>query len=470
MTTAAQSDPSSDTVDVLVLGGGSGGYAAALRSAQLGASVALVERDLLGGTCLHRGCIPTKAMLHAGEVADAVRHGKRVGVSAGEPQVDLGAVHAFRTGVVDRLYRGLSGLVSAAGVELVAGTGVLEPAEEGPPSVRVGDRRLRGRSLVLATGARTRMLPGVELSSRVVTSDGMLALAEVPRRAVVLGGGVIGVEMASALASFGSEVTIVEALDRLVAAEEPEISSALQRAFRKRGIAARTSARVERVDDPDDGDPVRVSLADGTVLAADLVVVAVGREPVTDEIGLAECGIATDGPHVDTDGRGGTSVANVYAVGDVVKGLQLAHRGFAHGIMVAERIAGLDPAPVLDQTVPRVTYCDPEIASVGLSEDRAREIHGDIATQTYNLAGNGRSQILGTSGLVKIIRASDGPVVGIHMIGSRMGEQAGEAELIVGWEAFPEEVGALLHAHPTQNEALGEAHLALAGTALHAHG
>ena len=452
------------THDVVVLGGGSGGYACAMRAAQLGLSVALVEKDLLGGTCLHRGCIPTKALLHAAEVADAARDSARFGVLATLDGIDLPAVTRYREGVVARLHKGLQGLVRKQEVDYVEGAGRLEDAR----TVVVGDRRLVGRHVVLATGSSARTLPGLELGGRVVTSDGALGLDEVPERVVVLGGGVIGVEFASVFRSFGAEVTVVEALPRLVAAEDPASSAALQRAFRKRGITVRTGAPFASATQTD--DEVTVTLEDGEELTADLLLVAVGRGPVTEGLGFEEAGIAMERGHVLADERCRTNVDGVRAVGDIVPGLQLAHRGFAQGIFVAEDVAGLDPQPVRESTIPRVTYSEPEVASVGLTEEQAREAHGDaVRTYSYHLGGNGRSQILGTQGFVKLVALDDGPVLGVHMVGSRMGEQVGEAQLIVGWEAHAEDVAALVHAHPTQNEALGEAHLALAGKPLHAH-
>ena len=451
------------THDVVVLGGGSGGYACALRAAELGLTVALVEKDLLGGTCLHRGCIPTKALLHAAEVADSTREAASFGVRATLEGIDLPGVTAYREGVVGRLYKGLQGLVSSRSVDYVEGAGRLE----GDRTVVVGDRRLVGRHVVLATGSYARTLPGLELGGPVMTSDGALALDRVPDRVVVLGGGVIGVEFASVMRSFGAEVTIVEALPRLVAAEEPAVSKTLERAFRKRGIAFRTGVSFEAATV--EGDTVTVRLEGGDEIVADLLIVAVGRGPVTDGLGYEEAGVTLERGFVVTDERCRTSADGVYAVGDIVPGLQLAHRGFAQGIFVAEDIAGLSPLPVVESTIPRVTYCDPEIASVGLTEEQAREVHGEVETYEYNLGGNGKSQILRTQGFVKLVRATDGPVVGVHMVGSRIGEQVGEAQLIVGWEAHAEDVAALVHAHPTQNEALGEAHLALAGKPLHAH-
>jgi len=283
----------------------------------------------------------------------------------------------------------------------------------------------------------------------------------------VLGGGVIGVEFASVWKSFGADVTIVEALPHLVPLEDEAASKALERAFRKRGIDFSLGVRFSGVEQTDSG--VVVSLENGKTFEADLMLVAVGRGPSTAGLGYEDQGITMDRGFVLTDERLRTNVEGVYAVGDIVPGLQLAHRGFAQGIFVAEDIAGLAPAPVDELGIPKVTYCEPEVASVGLTEAKAREKYGDVDVVEYNLGGNGKSQILGTTGFVKLVRQKDGPVVGVHMVGTRMGEQVGEAQLIVNWEAFPEDVAALVHAHPTQNEAMGEAHLALAGKPLHSH-
>ena len=450
--------------DLVVLGGGSGGYACALRAAELGLTVALVEKGKLGGTCLHRGCIPTKALLHAAEVADAARDGAKFGVKSTFESVDMTGVHAYKDGVVGRLYKGLQGLVSSRSIDVVEGAGRLVATD----TVEVDGRRLTGRNVVLATGSYAKSLPGLEITGRVMTSDQALSLDHVPARVVVLGGGVIGVEFASVFRSFGSEVTIIEALPRLVAAEDEAISIQLQRSFRKRGIAFRTGVRFSGARQ--EGDVVTVELDGGDTVEADLLLVAVGRGPSTDGLGYAEAGVTVERGLVPTDERLRTNIANVYAVGDIVPGLQLAHRGFAQGIFVAEEIAGLSPAPIEEHGIPRVTYCDPEIASVGLTEAQAREAYAEVETYEYNLGGNGKSQILQTQGFVKLVREKDGPVVGVHMIGARMGEQVGEAQLIVNWDAFPTDVASLVHAHPTQNEALGEAHLALAGKPLHVHG
>ncbi len=452
--------------DVVILGGGSGGYACALRAAQLGLSVALVEKDKVGGTCLHRGCIPTKALLHAGEVADAVRESEQVGVLATLQEVDLEKVNAYKDVVVSRLYKGLQGLISGRGITVISGSGKLV----GPRTVEVAGTRYEGRHLVLASGSYAKSLPGLEIDGeRVLTSEEALQLTAVPERAVILGGGVIGVEFASAWRSFGADVTIVEALPRLVAAEDPASSKAVERAFRKRGIRFLTGTSFSSVEHTDKG--VRVSVEPGDDYEADLLLVAVGRGPFTDGLGYDDQGIAMERGLVVTDDRLRTNLDGVFAVGDIVPGMQLAHRGFQHGIFVAEEIAGLAPSVINEAGIPRVTYCDPEVASVGLSEPVATERYGAdaIETLTYDLGGNGRSQILKTQGFVKLVREKDGPVVGVHMVGARVGELIGEAQLIYNWEAFPSDVASLVHMHPTQNEALGEAHLALAGKPLHAH-
>ncbi len=451
--------------DVVILGGGSAGYAAALRAAQLGLDVVLIEKDKVGGTCLHRGCIPAKALLHAAEVADTARESQRFGVRATLEGIDMPGVNKYKDGVIARLYKGLQGLISSANITCVEAAGTLT----GPGAVEAGGRTYRGRNLVLATGSSPRSVPGLGIGGRIMTSDQALTLDEVPNSVVILGGGVIGVEFASVWRSFGCDVTIVEALPRLVPAEDEACSKALERAFRRRGISYHISARFDSATQDDNG--VQVQLKGGDRLEADLLLVAVGRGPASDGLGYQEAGVRLDRGFAFTDERLRTSVPGVYAAGDIVAGLQLAHRGFAHGIFVAEDIAGLNPAVILDSGVPRVTYCDPQVASVGLTEDQARERYGSdgVAAYEYNLAGNGKSQILGSGGFVKLVRQKDGPVVGVHMVGARAGELIGESQLIVNWEATPDDVAPLIHAHPTQNEALGEAHLALAGKPLHAH-
>ncbi|MFT7709673.1 dihydrolipoyl dehydrogenase [Clavibacter tessellarius] len=455
---------SEQNFDVVVLGGGSGGYAAALRAVQLGKTVGLVEKGKLGGTCLHRGCIPTKALLHSAEVADVSRESEKYGVNVTFDGVDIARVTAYREAIVASKYKGLQGLIKARGITVIEGEGRLTSGT----TVQVGDQTITGKSVVLATGSYSRTLPGLEIGGRVITSEQALELDYIPKKVAILGGGVIGVEFASVWRSFGVDVQIIEALPHLVPNEEESISKQFERAFRKRGIAFSLGVRFKSVTQDDQG--VQVTLEDGTAFEADILLVAVGRGPATQGLGFEEAGVKTDRGFVLTDERLQTSVPGVYAVGDIVPGLQLAHRGFQQGIFVAEEIAGNKPVVVEDINIPKVTYSDPEVASVGYSEAKAVEKFGadKVSSYEYNLGGNGKSSIIGTAGSVKVVRVQDGPVVGIHMIGARVGELIGEGQLIVNWEAYPEDVANLVHAHPTQNEALGEAHLALAGTPLHA--
>lgn len=451
--------------DLVVLGSGSGGYAAALRAAQLGMSVALIEKDKLGGTCLHRGCIPTKALLHSAEVADTTREAGNYGIQATFQGIDMPQVNKYRNSIVDKLYKGLTGLVGMQkSITSIQGEGHLT----GPKTVTVGTESYTGKNVVLATGSVVRTL-GIEITSRVITSDQAIAMDWIPNRVAVLGGGVIGVEFASVWRSFGAEVVIIEGFDRLVPNEDPSMSKGLERAYKKRGIELKLGSKFKTITESDAG--VSIELENGDVVSAELLLVAIGRAPNATGFGFEEQGVQMDRGFVPTNDRLETNLPGVYAVGDIVPGLQLAHRGFMQGIFVAEEIAGLNPLRVEEWDIPRVTYCEPEIGSVGLTEAQAQEKFGaeNISIYEYNLAGNGKSNILGTAGVIKLIRQNKGPVIGFHMIGSRAGEQIGEAQLIVHWEAYPEDVAPLIHAHPTMNEAIGEAHLALAGKPLHAH-
>ena len=449
--------------DIVIVGGGSGGYAAALRAAQLGFSVALIEKDKLGGTCLHVGCIPTKALLHSAEVADVARESAKYGVKSTFEGIDIAAVTAYREEVVASKFKGLTGLIKMRGITVIEGEGKLVS----PTTVEVAGSRITGKNIILATGSYSRSLPGLEISGRVITSEQALELDFIPQKVAVLGGGVIGVEFSSVWKSWGTDVTIIEALPHLVPNEDEAISKQFERAFRKRGINFSLGVRFQSVTQDENG--VVVTLEDGKTIEAELLLVAVGRGPSTAGIGLEDAGIQTDRGFVTTNERLATNVPGVYAVGDIVPGLQLAHRGFQQGIFVAEEIAGLNPQVIEDVNIPKVTYSDPEVASIGLSEAKAKENHGaeNVSSYEYNLAGNGKSHIIGTAGLIKVVRVNDGPVVGVHMIGARVGELIAEAQLAVNWEAYPEDIAPLIHAHPTQSEALGEAFLALAGKPLH---
>ena len=455
---------SEQNYDLVVLGGGSGGYAAALRATQLGMSVGLIEKNKVGGTCLHVGCIPTKALLHAAEVADYTRESAKYGITSTFEGIDIAGVTSYREEVVASKFKGLQGLLKAKGITTIEGEGRLTS----PTTVQVGDITVTGKNLVLATGSYSRSLPGLEIGGRVITSEQALALDFVPKKVAVLGGGVIGVEFSSVWRSWGAEVTIIEALPHLVPNEDEAISKQFERAFRKRGIDFKVGVRFSGVTQNDSG--VVVSLENGEIIEAELLLVAVGRGPMTANLGFEEAGVALDRGFVTTNERLQTNVPGVYAVGDIVFGLQLAHRGFQQGIFVAEEIAGLNPVLVDDVNIPKVTYSDPEVASVGLTQAKAVEKFGAdaVVSYDYNLAGNGKSHIIGTSGIIKVVRVKEGPVVGVHMIGARVGELIGEAQLAVNWEAYPEDIAPFVHAHPTQNEALGEAFLMLAGKPLHA--
>ncbi len=455
---------SEQNFDLVVLGAGSGGYAAALRATELGMSVALIEKNKVGGTCLHVGCIPTKALLHSAEVADVSRGSAKFGINAKFEGIDIAAVTSYREGIVASKYKGLQGLIKMRGITMVEGEGKLVS----PTTVQVGDDLITGKNVVLATGSYSRSLPGLDIGGRVITSEHALELPFVPRKVAVLGGGVIGVEFSSVWRSWGAEVTIIEALPHLVPNEDESVSKQFERAFRRRGIDFKLGVRFQSVVQNDSG--VVVTLENGETVEAEILLVAVGRGPSTANLGFEEVGVTMDRGFVITNERLATNLPGLYAVGDIVPGLQLAHRGFQQGIFVAEEIAGLNPIVISDANIPKVTYSDPEVASVGLSEAKAKEEYGEdkVTSYDYNLAGNGKSHILETAGSIKVVRVNDGPVVGVHMIGARVGELIGEAQLAVNWEAYPEDIAPLIHAHSTQNEALGEAFLALAGKPLHA--
>ena len=451
--------------DLVVLGGGSGGYAAALRGAQLGLSVALIEKDKVGGTCLHRGCIPTKALLHAGEVADSARESSQFGVNATFNSIDMTGVNSYKDGVIAGLYKGLQGLVKSRNITFVEGSGRLVSNN----TVEVNGTQYTGKNIVLATGSYARSLPGLEIDGKkVITSDQGTSMDYVPKSVIVLGGGVIGCEFASVWKSFGAEVTIIEGLDHLVALEDESSSKLLERAFRKRGIKFELGVRFKshRVD----ANGVTVTLEDGKEFTAEVLLVSVGRGPVTDGIGYQEVGVAMDRGYITVDDHCRTNIPGIFAVGDIIPTLQLAHVGFQEGILVAETIAGLNPRPINYDGVPRVTYSEPEVASVGLSTRVAKERGYDVVELDYNLAGNGKAQILKTAGSIKLVAAKNGPILGVHMVGARVGELLAEAQLIFNWEATADDVAPLLHAHPTLSEAMGEAHMALAGKPLHSHG
>ena len=451
--------------DLVVLGGGSGGYAAALRGAQLGLSVALIEADKLGGTCLHRGCIPTKALLHAGEIADGTRDASHFGVNATFNSIDMTGVNSYKDGVITKLHKGLQGLVKSRNITFIEGHGKLVAKD----AVEVNGMRYTGKNILLATGSYARTLPGLDIDGkRVITSDQAIKMEYVPKSVIVLGGGVIGCEFASVWKSFGAEVTIIEGLSHLVALEDESSSKLLERAYRKRGINFELGVRFK--SHVVNADGVTITLEDGKTFSAEVLLVAVGRGPVSANLGYEEQGITMDRGYVLVDEKCRTNVPGIWAVGDLIPTLQLAHVGFGEGILVAEEIAGLNPRPINYDGVPRVTYSEPEVASVGLTTAQAKERGYDVVELNYDLAGNGKAQILRTAGSIKLVSQKGGPVLGIHMVGSRVGELLAEAQLIFNWEASADDVAPLIHAHPTLSEAMGEAHMALAGKPLHAHG
>ena len=455
-----------DDYDVVVIGAGTGGYSAALRAAQLGKRVAIVERDdRIGGTCLLRGCIPTKALLQSAAVMDTVNRSSEWGIKAsGEP--DWSAVKAFEDTIVDKLVKGVAGLIKARGIDVITGTARLGAG----PSVAVDGRRLTAGDVILATGSRPKLLPGVEVTERIITSDQALFYDTIPSSAVVIGAGAVGLEFASLYRSFGAEVTLLEALPRLAPLEDEDVSKEIARAFRKRGIASAANAAVQEIKDV--GDAVEVTYETGTptTVTADVCLVAVGRGAVTEGLGLEEVGVTLhEKGFVEVNERLGTSVEHVWAVGDVAATpLQLAHVAFTEGYAVAERIAGVDVPTIDYANIPRVTYCTPEIASVGLTEAQAVERGHEIVTERLDFRAIGKANMLGEGGAVKVVaETGDGQVLGVHMVGPHVTDLIAEAMLITNWEAVPSEVAALMHPHPSLSEALGEAHLALAGKPLH---
>ena len=455
-----------DAYDVVVIGSGTGGYSCALRSAELGKRVALVERDgRLGGTCLLRGCIPTKALLRSAEVLDTVNRAEEWGVKA-SGSADWDAVKAFEDRMVDKLVSGLTSLIKARKVDVVQGTAVLRSGT----SVSVDGKEVSAADVVIATGSSPKLLPGVSITERIITSDQALTYPSIPTSAVVIGAGAVGLEFASLYRSLGAEVTVLEALPRIAPLEDEDISKELGRAFRKRGIQAFAGTRVQSIDAVGDAVKVVYEMAGASkTVTADVCLVAVGRGPVTDGLGAEQAGVELDRGFVKVEGQLHTTAPHVWAVGDVAATpLQLAHVAFTEGIAVAERIAGIEVPEIDYAGIPRVTYCTPEVASVGLTEAQAVERGHEVQVEKLNFQAVGKANIVGEGGMVKVIAdKGGGPVLGIHMVGPHVTDLIAEAMLITNWEAVPAEVAALIHPHPTLSEAIGEAHLALAGKPLH---
>jgi dihydrolipoamide dehydrogenase len=462
----------SNSYDLVILGGGTGGYSAALRGAGLGLSVALIERDKVGGTCLHLGCIPSKALLHAAELADGVREAaERWGMKAAIESIDYSATVANRDDIVNKNYKGLVAHLKKEKVEVIKGSGRVT----GPKQVEVeGTGPVTAeRALVLASGSAPKSIPGLEIDGRrVISSDDALMLDYLPKSVIVLGAGAVGVEFASFWRSMGAEVTVVEILPGLVPLEDEDIQRELSRAFRRRGIEAMVDTKLEDTKVGDDQVTATVTSKGRTSeISAELLLVATGRGPVTTDLGYEQIGVRLDRGYVvpanwdtlETDAPG------VYAVGDLLPppSLALAHASFAEGMLVAERAAGQEPPPIDYTGVARVTYCTPEVASVGLTERQARERGHEVVTNRFPFNGVARGMMYGQGGMVKLVAAKDGPVLGVHLIGARVTELISEAMLVYNWEALPTEVAQFIHPHPTLSEAVGEAYLTLAGRPLH---
>jgi dihydrolipoamide dehydrogenase len=465
------------THDVVILGGGTGGYSTALRAAQLGLQVALIEKAKVGGTCLHWGCIPTKAVLQTAEVAETAQEAADFGVTLTYEGIEVAALNAHKDAVVDKMYKGLQGALKQRGVETITGTGKLTAADTIEVETEDGTRTVSAPAVVVATGSAPRELPFAEFDGkRVISSDHALHLEKLPKKAIVLGSGAVGMEFATAWHAFGVEVTVVELLDRLLPLEDEDSSKEIARAFRKKGITTLTGTKLTAVNATSRSVTCKVETPKGDTeeLKADLLLVAVGRAPVSDGIGLEEVGVETDRGFVVVDEYCRTSAEGIWALGDVIPTLGLAHASFAEGFLVADQLGGLDVVPIDYKGVPRVTYSHPEVASVGLTEAEAKDEGFDVVIEKYPFQALGRAAMVKASGMVKIVAQKDehaeggaGRVLGIHIVGPRATDLIGEAELIYNWEALPSDVAHFIHAHPSFSEAIGEAHLALAGRALH---
>lgn len=456
----------------MVIGGGPGGYAAALYGAAAGLSVALVEKDRVGGTCLHRGCVPAKQFLETASVFRTVAGAKDFGVQASQPSVDFAAAQARKTKVVEALWKGLSGLMKRRRIEVVNGTGMLLPGR----TVRVTEtgQELAGRKVILASGSVPRTIPGFEVDGRLVmTSDELLEVDVLPGSVVVIGGGAIGCEFASLMSDLGTEVTVLEALPGLLSGCDRDIVDVVARSFRRRGIDVRLGVSVTG-HTPGVSGGTTVHFGEGESAAVDAVVVAVGRRPLTEALLGAPTGVRLDGRgFVEVDDHQRTGEPGVYAVGDVVATPQLAHVGFAEAIVAVTDILGEPVAPVEYAKVPWCIYSHPEVAFAGLSEEAARQAGWDVVVSKDPLGGNSRARILGeTDGLVKVIAERDasgraGRLLGVHMVGPWVTEQLGQGYLALNWEATPDEAAHFIQPHPTLSEAFGETVMALTGRGLH---
>jgi len=460
--------------DVTIIGSGPGGYVAAIRAAQLGLKTALVEKSpALGGTCLHLGCIPTKALLYSAEVLDVAREADRFGVKTGEVRLDLAAAHKHKADVVRRQAKGIEFLMKKNNITVVQGHGRLK----GPGMVEAaardgGVRRLATKNVVLATGSVPKLLPGLKVDgTRVITSTEALALEFVPRTLLILGAGAVGVEFASIYARFGSDVTIVEMLPRVLPIEDEDSSAELNKAFRRRGIDIRVGTKVENVKVADKGVEVQVQSEKGgkETLKADVLLVAVGRHPVTEDLGLEGTRVEMERGFVKTDARMRTGEPSVYAIGDLLATPALAHVASHEGIVAAEAIAGKNPGPINYDQVPNCTYSEPEVASIGLTEQAARARGHQVRVGRFPFPVLGKGRIMETQeGFVKLVGAERyDELLGIHIVGPRATELIGEGGMALRLESTVEDMFLAIHAHPTLSEAMGEAALALHTRGLH---
>jgi dihydrolipoamide dehydrogenase len=470
-----------DTYDLVILGAGTGGYSCALRAAGLGLNVALVEKEKVGGTCLHWGCIPTKALLQAAEVAEHAQHAGDYGVRATFDGIEAAAVQEYKQKIVDANWKGLQGSLKSRGVDVVYGTGTLKDPRTLVVATDEGERTLTaGKGLVLATGSKPRGVPveGADIDGElIITSDHALSLDRVPERPIILGAGAVGVEFATVWHGYGAEeVTVVEMLDGLVPNEDVDTRKVLQREFRKRGITALVSTKATKVEKGDGA--VRVTVEDGkgkeSQLEGDVLMIAIGRRPITEDMGFEDAGVELDRGYVTVDRELAAGPSwdggRVYAIGDILPppSLGLAHASFQEGFLVAEQAAGRPVVPIDNSGIPRVTYSHPEVGSVGLTEEQVKEQGIDYDKATFGFSHNARAMMMQTGGHVKVLAAKDGgKVLGIHIVGPRATDLIAEGQLIYNWEALPTDVSQFIHPHPTLAEALGEAHMKIAGSALH---
>lgn len=465
-----------DNYELIVLGGGTGGYSAALFAANLGLEVALVEKDKVGGTCLHWGCIPTKAMLQAAEVAEHAQHAGDYGINASFESVEIAKLHEYKNGVVDANFKGLQQMLKGRGVETISGTGRLKDATTVVVDTGEGERTLSAsRGMVLATGSVPRGVPieGAEIDGeRVINSDHALYMDTVPEAPIVLGAGSIGVEFATVWNAFGADVTIVEMLDNVVPNEDVDTQKMLGKLLKRRGMDVRIKTKLTKVEHGDGGLRATVENAKGETeqIEGDVLMVAIGRRPVTEDLGFEDAGVTLDSGYVQVDEYCRPGPDKLYAVGDILPlyTLGLAHSSFAEGLLVARAAAGQATAPIDYKGVPRVTYCHPEVASVGWNSQDLDEQGIEYESQTFPYSHNARAMMMKEGGQVKVLAEPDGGrVLGVHIVGPRATDMIAEGQMIYNWEALPMEVGQFIHPHPTLSEAIGEAHLAFAGMALH---